>query len=59
MGAAMLPQAGVSIGMALYAANQFPEHRDLLLSLVISTTVFFEILGPIVTRLAIKRAGPG
>ena len=32
MGAALLPQAGVAIGMALVASNQFPEYRQVLLS---------------------------
>ena len=56
MGLALLPQAGVAIGMALVAANYFPEHRQLLLSVVISTTVIFEIIGPVFTRMAIFRA---
>ncbi len=56
MGLALLPQAGVPIGMALVAANQFPEHRQVLLSVVISSTVLFDIIGPILTRLAISRA---
>jgi Kef-type K+ transport system membrane component KefB len=54
MGAALLPQAGVAIGMALVASNQFPEYRQVLLSIVISSTVVFEIIGPVFTRLAIK-----
>jgi len=53
---ALLPQAGVAIGMALVASKHFPEYRQTLLSVIISTTVFFEIIGPIFTRLAIKRA---
>jgi len=56
MGIALLPQAGVAIGMALVASNQFPEYRQILLSTVISSTIFFEIIGPIFTRLAIKKA---
>lgn len=55
IGAALLPQAGVAIGMALVASNQFPEYRQVLLTIVISSTVFFEIIGPVITRLAIKR----
>ena len=54
IGAALLPQAGAAIGMALVASNQLPEYRQLLLSVVLSTTVFFEIIGPIFTRLAIR-----
>jgi len=56
MGIALLPQAGVAIGMALVAGNHFPEYRQILLSIVISSTVFFEIIGPILTRAAILKA---
>ena len=52
----MLPQAGIADGMALVASNKFPDYQQLLLSVVISTTIFFEILGPIVTRYALKQA---
>ncbi len=55
MGPALLPQAGVAIGMALVASNHVPEHRQTLLSIVIGSTVFFEIIGPVFTRLALKR----
>lgn len=56
MGVALLPQAGVAIGMALVAANYFPDYRQVLLSVVISSTIFFEIAGPIFTRLALQRS---
>ena len=55
MGIALLPQAGVAIGMALVASNYFPEYRQTLLSVVISSTIFFEIIGPVFTRLALRR----
>ncbi len=42
--------------MALVAANQFPEYRQTLLSVVISTTIFFEIIGPTFTRKTIRAA---
>jgi Kef-type K+ transport system membrane component KefB len=57
MGCALLPQAGVAMGMALVASNQFPEYRQTLLTIVIASTVFFEIIGPIFTRLALSRSG--
>ena len=56
IGVALLPQAGVSIGMGLVAASHYPEQRQMLLSIVIGSTVFFEIIGPIFVRLALKRA---
>ena len=55
LGVALLPQAGVSIGMALVAANQFPDFHQILISTVIGTTIVFEIIGPVITRLAIKK----
>jgi Kef-type K+ transport system membrane component KefB len=55
LGLALLPQASVAIGMGLVAANQLPEQRHLLLTLVIGSTIVFEIIGPVLSRLAIKR----
>lgn len=59
MGLAMLPQAGAAIGMALVASNEFPEYRQMLLSIVISTTIVFELFGPVFTRMAIKKYKQG
>jgi Kef-type K+ transport system membrane component KefB len=56
MGLALLPQAGVAIGMALVASNQFPNYRNTLLTIVIGSTVLFEIIGPMFTRMALSRA---
>lgn len=56
MGFALLPQAGVAMGMALVAANRFPEYQQILLTVVISSTIFFEIIGPVFTRAALRRA---
>ena len=55
IGIAMLPQAGAAMGMALVAINLLPEYRQVVLSVVISTTVFFELIGPPFTRLALQR----
>jgi Kef-type K+ transport system membrane component KefB len=57
MGLALLPQAGVAIGMALVASIQFPEYRQMLLSIIISTTVCFELIGPVFIRIALQKAG--
>jgi Kef-type K+ transport system membrane component KefB len=56
IGLALLPQAGAAIGMALVASNQFPEFRQQLLSMVISTTILFEFIGPVLTRVALNKA---
>jgi Kef-type K+ transport system membrane component KefB len=57
MGLALMPQAGVALGMALVATQRIPELADTLLPIVISATVIFELLGPVLTRMALKRAG--
>lgn len=57
MGMALLPQAGVALGMALVAAEEFAEYKQVLLSIMISTTVIFELVGPVFSRLALKRTG--
>ncbi len=55
LGLAMLPQAGVAIGMALVASNYFPQYGQMILSVVISSTVFFEIVGPIMVKKALEK----
>lgn len=54
-GVALLPQAGVAIGMALVASKQFPDWSETIMALTIGTTIAFEILGPIATLFAINR----
>lgn len=57
IGAALIPQAGVALGMALIAGNYLPEIKSALLTTVIGTTVIFEIVGPIVTQIALNQVG--
>ena len=54
-GVALLPQAGVAIGMALVAGKQFPDWSETIMALTIGSTIAFEILGPIATLFAINR----
>ncbi|MCB9778477.1 MAG: cation:proton antiporter [Alphaproteobacteria bacterium] len=58
VGPALLPQAGVALGMALVAAERLPELAALLPVAVLST-VAFELAGPIATRIALARVGEG
>jgi Kef-type K+ transport system membrane component KefB len=57
MGLALMPQAGVALGMALVVEQRFPQIGEQLLPLVIGATVVFELVGPVFTRLALRRAG--
>ncbi len=57
IGAAMVPQAGVALGMALVAASQFPALGKTLLAVAVGSTVLFELFGPILTKVALHRVG--
>lgn len=54
-GPALLPQAGVAVGMALVAAETLPEMGPAIMSLTIAATVCFEIVGPPCTLWALRR----
>jgi len=57
LGIALQPQAGVALGMALIGAQAFPEDGAEILSIVVATTILFELVGPMGTRLALVRTG--
>ncbi|MGI9522157.1 MAG: cation:proton antiporter [Hyphomicrobiaceae bacterium] len=57
IGAALIPQAGVALGMALIAGNYLPQIKEVLLVTVIGTTVVFELIGPILTQIALRQVG--
>jgi Kef-type K+ transport system membrane component KefB len=55
-GMALLPQAGVAIGMALLAAQALPQWEDQIIGTTIGATVFFELVGPFATLWAVRRS---
>jgi Kef-type K+ transport system membrane component KefB len=57
MGLALMPQAGVALGLALLAAQRFPQFSGTVLPVVVGSVVIFELIGPIFTRMALRRAG--
>ncbi|MCH8900229.1 MAG: cation:proton antiporter [Acidobacteria bacterium] len=57
LGVALLPQAGVAIGLALATGSLFPTVADTVIAVAIVSTVVFELLGPLATSLALKRGG--
>ena len=61
LGFALVPQAGVAIGLAflgyriLYPTS--PEHADQLLTIILSSSVLYELVGPISAKFALVRSG--
>ena len=57
LGLGLAPQAGVALGLALIAKEQFPQIGTFILSTIIVTTVIYELIGPILTKIALEKAG--
>lgn len=54
IGLALTPQAGVALGMALLAAERFPEFRDSILPVVVASTIVFELVGPVLVKRVLR-----
>ncbi|MBN1152493.1 MAG: cation:proton antiporter, partial [Dehalococcoidia bacterium] len=46
LGLALLPKAGVTVGLALLAAARFPTFGDLMLNAVLASTIINELIAP-------------
>ncbi len=64
LGLGILSQAGVAIGLALITVKEFsalgPEGEavaTLVINTIAATTIIFEIIGPMTTKIAIEKAG--
>ena len=58
LGLALLPQAGVSIGLAMTARRLLPSDSGALLSvIVLFAAVLYEMTGPVLAKLALERSG--
>lgn len=56
IGPALMPQAGVAIGLGLTSTQVFPDFKNQILSVVLSSTIIFEIFGPVLTRKALYQS---
>jgi len=57
LGLALLPQAGVSLGLALLAQRAFPSFGALIFNAVLASVIVSELLAPPLARYAIFKAG--
>ncbi len=55
LGLALLPQAGVALGLALVASQRFPDYAQTILTIVLASTVVLELTSPVLTRWVIRR----
>ncbi|MCM1988475.1 cation:proton antiporter [Oceanirhabdus seepicola] len=56
LGLTLIPQAGVAIGLALIAENSLPN-GDTIRTIILAATVIYELIGPLMTKYALFKAG--
>ena len=57
LGLALLPTAGVAVGLVLLASIQFPTFGTLMLNAVLTATIINELIAPPLSKYAIFKAG--
>lgn len=57
LGFTLIPQAGVAIGMARMSMVSLPEYADVINAVVLSGTLIYELCGPVITKIALTKAG--
>ena len=58
LGAALIPQAGVAIGLAYLAQRILPERiGGLLMTIILSSCVLYELIGPACAKIALFGSG--
>ena len=57
LGFTLIPQAGVAIGLATIAMSIVPDYGPRIRTIILCGTVIYELTGPVITKLALKKAG--
>jgi Kef-type K+ transport system membrane component KefB len=59
LGLALIPQAGVAVGLALILSHHpaFQSSGQIIINVILGTTLLYELFGPLGTRFALKQAG--
>ncbi|MBQ2738346.1 MAG: cation:proton antiporter [Clostridia bacterium] len=57
LGITLLPQAGVALGMAIKAAAELGEVGAVIQNITLFAVLVYEIVGPMLTKIALTRAG--
>lgn len=57
LGPALMPQAGVAIGLSLIATQVVPEHGAQIRAVILCGTLIYELIGPVVTKISLTKAG--
>ncbi|MBE6687789.1 MAG: cation:proton antiporter [Ruminococcaceae bacterium] len=57
IGPTLIPQAGVAIGLTIVAQTSVPQYADVIRAVILCATLIYEIIGPVITKIALVKAG--
>lgn len=57
LGLTLLPQAGVAIGLSMIAQTVMPTMGSTIRTIILASTVIYELLGPFIAKTALIKAG--
>lgn len=57
LGMSILTQGGISIGLSMIVRKELPQFSDEIVTVILFSVLIFEILGPILAKIAITKAG--
>jgi len=57
LGFSLVPQAGVAIGLSLMASRLVPGYGQTIQAVVLCATLIYELTGPVITKISLKKAG--
>lgn len=57
LGFTLLPQAGVAIGLSMIAQSVMPELGSTIRTIILASTVIYELVGPVIAKTALIKAG--
>ncbi len=57
LGPALVPQAGVAIGLSLAATTVVPQYATQIRTVILCGTLIYELVGPAITKISLKKAG--
>ncbi len=57
LGLSLLTQGGISIGLSSIVASELPQFSESIITVILFSVLVFEIMGPILAKVAITKAG--
>ncbi len=57
LGPALIPQAGVAIGLTFVAQSVVPDYASAIRAVILCATLIYELIGPAIAKISLQKAG--